>query len=80
VFDDYQHEPLDDHHHRHGADYDHHLIDSEEDEYPVYPYEASIFYDVANGYDIYYDPTYSSPYEQHEIDQLMTDREEEYFN
>lgn len=48
----------------------------------MYPYEASIFYDVANGYDIYYDPTYQSPYEKHDeaLDKLMTEREEEYFN
>ena len=55
-------------------------MDSEDDEYPVYPYEASIFYDVANGYDIYYDPSYNSPYDQEALDQMMTNREEEYFN
>ena len=29
----------------------------------MYPYEASIYYDVANGYDIVYDPFYTSPYD-----------------
>lgn len=62
-------------HHRH------HLIDSDDDEYPVYPYQASIFYDVANNYDVYYDPAYNSPYEQDDgLDQLMTNREKEFFN
>ena len=36
---------------------------SDEDDYPVYPYEASIYYDARNGYDIYYDPLYESPYD-----------------
>ena len=59
---------------------DEHELYHGDDEYPVYPYEASIFYDVANGYDIYYDPHYNSPFDQYKLDQLMTDREEEYFN
>lgn len=46
----------------------------------MYPYHGSIFYDVANGYDVYYDPTYQSPLDHHELDRLMTDREEDYFN
>ena len=29
----------------------------------MYPYTADIFYDVANGFDIYYDPLYESPYD-----------------
>lgn len=69
---------MEDHNLHHGS-YDD-LLDSEDDEYPVYPYQASIFYDVANGYDIYYDPTYKSPYDHNELDQIMTEREEDYFN
>ena len=39
-----------------------------DNEYPVYPYEASIYIDEANGFDIYYDPHYESPYDTSEFD------------
>ena len=29
----------------------------------MWPYEASIFYDVANGYDIVYEADYESPFD-----------------
>lgn len=54
---------------RHYPDYE----DSSDDEYPVYPYQASIFYDVAKGYDIYYDPLYESPFDTEVYDQTYLD-------
>ena len=54
---------------RYHSDYD----ESSDDEYPVYPYEASIFYDVANGYDIYYDPLYESPFDTEVYDEKYLD-------
>lgn len=60
--------------------YGHHAAGfSDDEDFPVYPYEASIFYDAANNYDIYYDPHYQSPFEQYDLDKMMTEREEQYF-
>lgn len=57
------------------------MVDSEDDQYPVYPYEASIFIDVANGYDIYDSPDLQSAHDEYNYDQYFDhEREEEYFN
>ena len=45
--------------------------DDDEKAYPVYPYQASIYYDVANGYDIVYDPDYESPFDTEHYDQMF---------
>ena len=45
--------------------------DNDEKAYPVYPYQASIYYDVANGYDIVYDPDYESPFDTEHYDQMF---------
>ena len=45
----------------------------------MYPYEASIL--VANGFDIYYDPHYESPYDTRELDRRFfgNDYDERYY-
>ena len=45
-----------------------------EDQIPVYPKEHHIFYDVSKGYDVLYDPEYSSVYDhEHSIQRRFAD-------
>jgi hypothetical protein len=57
---------------RHHRDSRRHAYESsdDEDEFPVYPYEASIYYDARNGYDIYYDPHYEASFNTDKYDNL----------
>ena len=57
---------------RHHRDSRRHAYESsdDEDEFPVYPYEASIYYDARNGYDIYYDPHYEASFNTDKYDHL----------
>ena len=50
--------------------------DDDEKHYPVYPYKASIYYDIANGYDIVYDPDYESPFDTTHYDKMFLEQED----
>ena len=52
---------------------------SDEDDYPVYPHEASIYYDARNNYDIYYDPYYEDEYDDDHYDDMYLDDDAEHY-
>jgi len=53
---------------------------ADNEEYPVYPHEASIFYDVKNGYDIYYDPNYEPAKDYSHYDRMYLGKEGQHAN
>ena len=54
------------------------IDENDEDNYPVYPHENHLLYDVRNGYDIHYDPFYTPKRDYSHYDRMFLGEHSDY--